>query len=190
MQKIIIDNRDTENIHIDTYQMLTGESHDEITIEYENENRPEGTDELTYDDFDWSYNHPAIVKDFATASIKIIDQAIKYTDYAKIIINIEYLASGSPKFYNYTSDWYTAEYICDIVALHNYIAANYDEVLAIAKKYDDYIITSEVSKENLAHAAVCHILNNCITADDYNMAMWEEEYQVYSDNTTYTLITK
>lgn len=188
--QIIIDNRDTENIHIDTYQMLTGDSADEMTLYNENETLHEtnpNAPDLTYDDYDWEYNHKQIVEDFAHASIQIITQAIAYTEYAKIITNIKYLASGSPKFYNFTTDWYTAEYTADTVALHNYIAANYDAILEKAKKYDDYIRTNEVSKDNLAHAAIVHILDNVITADDYNMAMWKKETEIYDENTTYNI---
>lgn len=185
--QITIDNRDTENIHIDTYCMLRGDGYAEAELEYHSDEMKPG-EFVTYDDFDWEYNHKQIVEDFAKASIEIIEQAISYTDYAKIITNIEYLASGSPKFYNYTTDGYTMAVTVDEQALAKYIDENHAAIVAIAETYGPSY--EQPSLENMQHAAVCHILNNCITADDYNMAMWEEEYQVYSDNTTYTLITK
>jgi len=186
MQKITLDNRDTENIHIDTYGMLTGENYDEMTLEYERDEK--NNPELNYDSFDWTYEHPAIVKDFAAASIEILEQVISNTNYAKIITGIQYLASGSPTYYNYTTDWYTAEYTVDETALDAYIQANYEEIEKIVQRYDDCNATGKEYAELLNHAAVCHILNNCMTADDYNIALWEKEYEVYSENTTLTLI--
>lgn len=188
MQKITIDNRDTENIHIDTYQVLTGESATDQELENINEEeRKENTPELTYDDFDWTYDHEQIVKDFAQCSIQIITDAIAHTPHADIIKDITLEKTSSPKFYNYTTDGYTAAYTVDTKALNLYIYANAVEVYKIAKSYDN---ESQPSLENSHHAAICHILNNCITADDYNGAMWEKETEVYYENTTRELITK
>lgn len=183
--EIILDNRDTQNVHIDTYAMLTGDQWDESEIDYMREELKDDT--LTYDDFEWEYNHDEIVKDFAHASIEIVKEL---TSDDGIIKNIAYVSHGSPQFYNYTTDWYIAEYEVDTPKLHEYIASHYDDVLKKAQSYDDYVCTGEVSKDNLAHAGLCHYIDNAITADDYNMAMWECEYEVYSGNTTVSKITK
>jgi hypothetical protein len=184
--QITLDNRDTENIHIDTYAVLTGDRADEMTIvARENENRPADTPEYDYDSFDWTHNHKQIVEDFAKESIAIIWQAIANTDYAKIITNIEYIKSGSPKFYNYTTDWYTATYTVDEKELDIYAKRHTDGVMAIAKTYVPY--HEQPSLEDIQRATLCHILNNCITADDYNMAMWEKETEIYYENTDYKL---
>lgn len=172
--KITLNNLDTENIHIDTYQMLTGESAEE----YERENMKEDGRE-DWETVDIEYNHDAIVKALALASINIVSQE---TAHDKIVQSITYVSHGSPRFYNYTTDHYIADYECDTVALHNYIASHYDEVLKKAQSYDDYVCTGEVSKENLAHAGLCHYIDNAIKADDYNMAMWEIESECYYEN--------
>lgn len=177
--KITIDNRDLEHVHIDTYQMLTGESAEE----YERENmREDGRED--WDTVDIEYNHDAIVKALAHESITIVTQE---TAHDKIIEKIDYISHGSPKYYNYTTDWYIADYEVDIVALHKYITSNYDEVLKKAQSYDAVInygnghITG-MSKEILAHAGLCHYIDNAITADDYNMAIWEKESECYYEN--------
>lgn len=172
--KITLDNRDLEHVHIDTYQMLTGESSEQM----ERENmREDGRED--WDTVDIEYNHDAIVKALAHASINIISQE---TAHDKIIESITYVSHGSPQFYNYTTDWYIADYEVDIVALHKYIASNYDEVFKKASLYDDYIRTGEVSKENLAHAGLCHYIDTAITADDYNTSIWEKESECYYQN--------
>lgn len=165
--------------------MLTGDSWAESEIDYICGKLKD--DSLTYDDLEWEYDHNAIVKDFAHASIDII---LRETAHDGIIKDITYKSHGSPKFYNYTTDHYIAEYDIDTVALHNYIAAHYDDVLKKAQSYDGYTVTGEVSKENLAHAGLCHHLDNTITADDYNMAMWECESEVYGGNTIVCKIEK
>jgi hypothetical protein len=162
--QITLDNRDTENIHIDTYAVLTGDRADEMTIvARENENRP---------------------ADFAKESIAIIWQAIANTDYAKIITNIEYIKSGSPKFYNpYTTDWYTATYTVDEKEIDIYFKQHPNEIIAIAKTHEQ----PPLEDEDIQRATLCHILNHCITADDYNMAIREKETEIYYKNTNYKL---
>ena len=186
MNKIIIDNRDTENIHIDTYGMLTGDTADEYTIESEIEST--GNTELTYDSFEWEYDHKQIVKDLAHASIEIVEQAIAGTEYAKIIKGIEFVGSGSPTYYNYTTDWYTMSVDVDMDELKKYIDIHTKEIEKIAESYDNTGIVDLENYENMHHAGICHILNNCITSDDYNMEMWEKEHEIYSENTTYKLV--
>jgi len=176
--KITLDNRDLEHVHIDTYQMLTGESTDDMMRE---DMREDGRED--YETVDIDYDMPAIVEGLAHASIEVLLQEVKY-EKPKIIESITFVSQGSPQFYNYTTDHYIMDVECNTVELHNYIAAHYDEVLAKAKTYDDSIVDGEVSKENLAHAGLCHYIDNIITCDDYNMAMWEAESNVYYENMT------
>jgi hypothetical protein len=190
---ININNLDLENVHIDTYQMLTGDSF--VESEIDNLREIEKDDALTYDDFDWSYDHKAIVKEFALASIEILENAIDHD----AIKSIEYVSSTSPRYYNYTSDSYIMAVEVDVDNIDDYIAANQKELKEIVSDYavrtandDNFVYTftplSEIKTSDLYYAAICHIINNCITADDYNMAIWEREYEVYSKNTTIKLI--
>lgn len=172
--KIILDNRDTENIHIDTYAMFTGEHAEEV----ERENMKEDGRE-DWDTVEIEYNHDAIVHDLAHASIEYVEQETKGDG---IIHSIFFISSHSPRFYNYTTDWYLSEYDVDIVKLNEYIGKNYDDVRALAQKYDDSLVSGEVSKDNLAHAGLCHYLNTTIIADDYNIHMLEKETDIYYEN--------
>lgn len=177
--KITIDNRDLGHVHIDTYGMLTGESAEE----YERENmREDGRED--WETVEINYDHDAVVKALAMASINTVTQE---TAHGGIVESITYISHGSPRFYNYTTDWYVADYEVNTPKLNDYIAAHYDEVLEKAKSYGTSY--EEVTKENLAHAGLCHYIDNTINADDYNMAMWEHEHESYSENqTTNTMV--
>lgn len=177
--QININNLDTENITIDTYGMFTGESIDEMMRE---NMREDGRED--YDTVDIDYNMPEIVEGLARASIDIILQAIKYTDYAKIITGITYVSSHSPKFYNYTTDSYIAKYTVNEKELDIYTQANYEDIEEIVRGYDDCDATGNEYTALFNYATVCHILNNCITDDDYKMSMWESESEVYYENMT------
>lgn len=178
-----INNLDTENITIDTYQMFNGESFEGNELDGFNE---QNETLYTYDDFNWSYNHKKIVEDLANASIEILEHSIKYTEYADIIKSITYVSSGSPKFYNYTTDHYIMNIDFDPEKLQSYSDKNYKEIREKAENYDDTIINNLISVHSMQYASLCHILDNCISDDDYKMAMWEKENEIYSENTTIT----
>lgn len=171
---ITIDNRDFENVHIDTYAMLTGDGADDFMRDCA---REDGVED--YNTVDIDYDMPKIVEALAYASIDIVSEAVKD---GGIVKSITYKSHGSPKFYNFTTDYYVAEYDCDTVALHNYITKHYDGVLKKAQSYDDSIVHDNVSDDNLAHAGLCHYIDSTISADDYNMAMWEQEFDCYYNN--------
>lgn len=187
---ITIDNRDLENVHIDTYGVLTGEGADDQQIEYLREEYK--NDSLTYDDFNWSYDHGAIVRDFARVSINYLFNEL-ITHGNGMITSITLESSGSPKYYNYTTDHYVAVYEYNTVKLHDYIAQNYDAVLEKVRTYDSvmsYTPVDDISKDDLAHAGLCHYIDNTIDREHYNMHMWEHETEVYYENTTVTLAQK
>lgn len=186
MTNLLIDNRDTL-AHIDTYQMLTGESWQESEIDYQREQLNNAA--LDYDSFNWEYDHTAIVQDFARHSLNyVIDMMREYTGIKDI--HAELKASESPKFYNYTSDSYTFELqvsneLAAFMAAH--YVAHKDAINDRLEKYSD--------RANWQHATVCDIIDRAITKDasglecdidDYNMTLWELEWEVYSNNTTVT----
>lgn len=182
MIKIKIDNRDFEHVHIDTYGMLTGESADEMMREYERENaKDEGRE---YDENrDIDYDMDAIRKELAIESICYLENELKH-DWSHVIKNIELVKTGHPKFYNYTTDWYVAEFTIDEAELEKYIAENETAVRAILEtymnRYDENLV------DNKYHAGICHLINAEIDKDDYNANMWEVESEVYYDNMRFT----
>ena len=190
---ININNLDTDMVHIDTYQMLTGDNFTDYELETLQEQYPE----CTYDDFEWTYDHENIVKDLAMASIDILSNAIDND----IIKSIEYVSSTSPRFYNYTSDSYIMAVTVDEKELNEYIQLNFIELRKIlaswttATKNSEWYVTEytpidDINASDLQHASITHILDNCMTEDNYNMAMWEIEMEAYMENTTITKLKK
>lgn len=176
---IELNNLDSEIITIDTYQMFNGDSF----IESELENFREDGKSSDYDSYDWKFNHDNIVRDLANNSINIILQAIKHEPAGKIILDIDYVKSQSPKFYNHTTDSYIMRVTYDVDALAAYCIKHEDEIKSIT---DTYIHAD--SPENITYAGLVHLLNETINEEDYKMAMWEVEWECYAENVEITPI--
>lgn len=174
---ITLDNRDTIAT-IDTYQMFTGDSTDEMMRENMREDRRED-----YETVDIDYNMPAIIEALAHESIYYLSHELT-TEKPQVVESITYVSHGSPKFYNFTTDYYIADYVVNIVELHNYIAANYDAVLEKCMGYARVYSIADITTEDKAHAGLCHYIDSVIEKDDYNSEIWEKEAEVYYENMT------
>lgn len=173
--KITIDNRDLAYT-IDTYGMFTGESVDEMESEHYRENYKLTDDEWTTIGF--NYDHKDIVKDLAEFSIDVVTDGL--TDY--IVKSVTLLETGSPQFYNYTTDWYTAEWDIDEVQLTKYIANR-------QSKYTEWVMESEWDLERRKSDEQYNLLAmldyytiNTLDLDSYNEAMWEHEPEIYFEH--------
>jgi len=85
--------------------------------------------------------------------------------------------------------------------LNEYIQLNFIELRKIlaswttATKNSEWYVTEytpidDINASDLQHASITHILDNCMTEDNYNMAMWEIEMEAYMENTTITKLKK
>lgn len=190
MRTITVDNRDTL-AHIDTYHMLTGESWQESEIDYQREQS--NNDTLDYDSFNWELDHAAIVRKFAEYSLEYVIDQVK--EYAGVVVQATLKDTGSPKYYNYTTDWYiydvepTAELID---ALKKHYDANKETVNT---RIDSYGPQKVEDGPYWVHAAWCDMVDKAISndntgiessLDDYNTVMWEIESEVYTENVTVT----
>ena len=177
MTNLLIDNRDTLAT-IDTYQMFTGESAEE----YERENMRENGRE-DYDTADIDYDMPAIVKALARVSLGYtLEKVREYLNCKDVTATI--IETGSPKFYNYTTDHYVYTPMLPDGILAEYYADNIDACNTRLAGYD-----CNSQKENWQHATWCEIVDRAITQNDslegnYNMAIWEEEMMCYYENMT------
>ena len=179
MIKTKIDNRDFEHVHIDTYSMLTGESNDEMMRENDREDADtEGRDYDENRDIDYDMN--AIREALAKESIGYLENELENNELDGLITDIKFLNTGHPKFYNYTTDWYVAEYMIDEDKMNEYIQKHLEAVQAkletYSKQYDENLV------DNKYHAGVCHLIDHLIDREDYNMHMWEIESEVYYEN--------
>ena len=184
---IRLNNQDTP-FTIDTHQYFTGDDTDEMIIrDYNDEN---DTD-LDYDSFDWSYDHKAIVKELATASLEWLQENI----LDDIIMNLDLVETFSPKFYNYSTDSYSLDIEIDTGALDRlYDWSSYDGNFQAWLRDSDnqYLYETGTDDEQLDWKAMYH-LEQVATDEmkgDYLMAIHESSSELWYENTEMILIEK
>ena len=164
--------------------MFTGESAEEM----ERENmREDGRED--WDTVDISYDHKQIVKELAAVSLKYTLEAVReYLELDRGDVTATIVDTGSPRFYNYTTDYYVYTPVLPDGVLANYYAKNIE---ACNTRFAGYRCNDE--KENWQHATWCEIVDKAITEnnsgneydlDDYKMHMWENESAIYYENAT------
>lgn len=177
-------------VHIDTYQMLNGDSWGDSELEWlDSEGQPSD-----YDDYDWTYDHAGICRDFAAASVAaLLDQLDR-----SILVDAKVLDVGSPREYNFTSDWYEADWTVDMDALDAWLDAHEWSLDAYVAEhhgsYDGFYshIPGRLSDPKQRDWTVFFLKLDAyvraeLDTDEYNSALWEAETMVYAENTTYTL---
>lgn len=180
MTNLLIDNRDTFAT-VDTYSTFTGESADEMMRDGLREDGRED-----YDDVHINYDMPEIVKQLANESLGYtLEMVREYLNCKDITATI--VETGSPKFYNYTTDWYVYAPILPDGVLAKYYADNME---ACNTRLAGYRCNDQ--KENWQHATWCEIVDRAITKnnsalesdsfDTYKMHMWEMETEIYYNN--------
>lgn len=178
MRTIKIDNRDLAYT-IDTYGMFTGESVHEMEAEHYRDEYDLTDDE--WRDLDFDYDMAAITKALALESINIIWGEIP----ADIITDIDLIETDSPRFYNYTTDHYTADWTLDDAALLEYIREHRDEFERfIDEAWSSVSEVYEADSETRLVAMIDYYTQQHLDVDSYNMAMWERETEVYMEHMT------
>lgn len=187
MSTITVNNQDLgDAATIDTYNVYDGQHEDEYYIEWYNE---EHHTDYDYDDFEWDYNHAQIVKDLAELRASALENDVD------IIHSVKVLETGSPREYNFSTDWATLE-----------IDYDEDEVEKYAKdtkeKYDEWFKDSgwyyntswrddddPRKAENIRIAKLDYYLNTKALPnfDDWYWSVAEHESEIYSNNTKVTL---
>ena len=170
---------------IDTYAMYSGDDTDDMLI---NEYNEEHNTDYNYDDFEWDYDNKQIVKDFAELRAKILE-----SDDA--INSVKVLETGSPKEYNYSTDWadfeidYNERVVDDFChereseKFSEYYGESGWQSTVKAKEDDD-------DKDRLYKIAMLSFyLNNkaFLTWEDKHYPMFERELEIYCENTKMTL---
>lgn len=183
MRTIKIDNRDL-SYTIDTYGMFTGESVHEMEANHYRDEYNLTDDE--WRDLDFDYDMAAITKALALESINIIWGEIP----ADIITNIDLIDTDSPRFYNYATDHYTADWTLDDAAMLEYIREHRDEFAKFAAdEWPDlhaYDLDADdcIEAGDLIVAMIDYYTREHLDADSYNMAMFERETEVYMEHMT------
>lgn len=128
---IRINNRDTM-FTIDTYNMFTLDYEEESIVhdiirEEESQNKAIEADDV-YELYEFDYDMQGYIKELASSSVHILKQELvglpKHFDAHGIVQDIKLEETASPKFYNYTTDSYTATWLIDEKKLKEYIDKN------------------------------------------------------------------
>ena len=198
---ITIDNRDLA-FTIDTYGMFTGG----IDIENLEIDDLKTIYNLTDDEaeaLEFDYDHAGVVKALAEQSVQLLHQHfVQHGDGT--ILDIDLGDTQSPKFYNYTTDSYTADWTVDMDKLRDYIESNWEAFRTFANDWGD--LSVYVNWNDRTHAGGGAMYDgppidifkhdDCIAAmidyytrndydpDDYNMSMFEYEFEAWSANMT------
>lgn len=203
--KITVDSSMLPGVNVDTYQCFNGESWEGSEMDYfATEGIPEwlvdhpaaqrAVVDLEWDDFDWKYDHRAILWDLSKAAADglVTDGGLHF---GQIITGAEVLSVYSPAAYNFATDSFNAELTLDTEALvealddidtaelatwarHRW--ASRDGFISYIPRYFD-----DEPQWAMVWAAVARVL---VDADyDGTMATAEAEWEAYMDNTTVTL---
>ena len=172
---VSIDNRDLPYT-IDTYGMFTGDSQYEQEISFLDEEYPELREDYPDLEVHFNWDHPRIVSDLAGWSIAFIEQAAHDEKWLLSVPIIK--KTGSPQFYNYTTDYYVADWNIDAKELDKVVPANWKEQ-AIERGWTNEQLEEE---ESVIVAKISARLLELLEEDEYNSLMWEHEGECYYEH--------
>ena len=119
MKTIVMNSQDLGRAGtIDTYQTFDGNGVEDIFVEDYNEEHGTG---YTTDDFEWNYNWDNIVKCLAETRARAL------VNDSPAIQDVKVLKVGSPKYYNYSTDWARFEITYDDDKVNDYIEKNAED---------------------------------------------------------------
>lgn len=183
-------------IHVDTYQMLSGDSFYEMEVEYLTEemrvvDSDDWDERVHYFDFD----HAAIVADFAAMSWDYVSSNL----LEGFIVDSGRIDSASPREYNFTSDSYSVEVEVDVEALEaatpgfdleRYVEEHWQSrdgffsFVPSRCERVDWDPRSEIGLQMRLESVVREALEDGSLVEYYNLHLWEYEHEVYSDHCT------
>ena len=173
---------------VDTYGTFNGDFEINTMIDdYNDEYRVINGRDYDYDDFEWTFNKDQIVRDFAELRAGFLENE------SEAIQKVVTLRTGSPKFYNYSTDYAIYEVTYDDDLVEKYVEKNkedYDKWYRDSGWYEhtEWMDDEDRRKEeNIAISKLDYYLNKTIDSDTAYYALAEQEYEVYENNTTMKL---
>lgn len=183
------------HLSIDTYSTFTGDGWLESELEHfgsGDSDAPYDSDQ--YDDYEWSYDHPAILKVLAEASAgDVLDQLAGQG----ILLMVEVKDTSSPSEYNFTTDSYSAIWTVNLTKLEAWAAENGFEAQAYATEhhgsYDGFMSFVDRWLEDEPEDTKLWLMLDAyfraeLDSDSQFNAVCEVEWEAYSDHTTITRI--
>ncbi len=165
---------------IDTYGMFNGETVDDMLIEDYNE---EHNTDYNYDDFEWEYDHAQIVSDLAEKRSEFLESE------CPAIHKCVPVSTGSPREYNFSTDYAMFEITYDDDLVEKFIKENQEDYNRFYRDSGWYSHTEwrddddERKKENIEISKLDYYLNKTIDHDTAYYALAEHENEIYMNNT-------
>lgn len=188
MKTLTINSQDLGEVAtIDTYQTFAGDQADENLISYYNE---EHNTDYNYDDFEWDYDHQSIVSDLAKKRSEFLESE------SPAIHKCVPVSTGSPREYNYSTDYAMFEITYDDDLVEKFIKENQEDYNKFYRDSGWYSHTEwrddddKQKEENMAISKLDYYLNKTIDHDTAYYALAEYEYEIYENNTTMKLKKK
>ena len=188
MRILTINNQDLGDVAtIDTYQTFTCDQVDESLINYYNEEHGTNYD---YDDFEWDYDHAQIVKELAERRAEFLEGE------SPAIHKCVPVSTGSPREYNYSTDYAMFEIDYDDDLVEKFVKENQEDYAKFYRNSGWYSHTEwrddddEQRAENIAISKLDYYLNKTIDRDTAYYALAEYAYEIYENNTKMILKNK
>ena len=185
MKTLIINSQDLGDVAtIDTYCMFDGgDFEDELIEEYsERDYKNYG-----YDDFEWDYDHQSIVSNLAERRSEFLESE------SPAIHKCVPVSTGSPREYNFSTDYAMFEIDYDDDLVEKFIKENQEDYDRFYRDSGWYSHTEwrddddEQKEENIAISKLDYYLNKTIDHDTAYYALAEYEQEIYENNTKMTL---
>lgn len=180
--KISINSRDL-TYTIDTYGMFSGDYIEESERDFYRDEY--SLSDADADSISFEYDHPAIVRALAKESINLLhNEFVIHGD--GIVRSIDFETSGSPQFYNYTTDHYTATWDIDETKLRAYIDSDIEEF----KRFpiDEWSRELEAVLDGSDPDSIVVMLDfytrNVYPSESYEFAMYEVESECWREHMT------
>lgn len=185
MKTLTINSQDLGDVAtIDTYNMFDGgDFEDELIEEYSKKDYKN----YGYDDFKWDYDHAQIVKDLAERLAEFLESE------SPAIHKCMPVSTGSPREYNFSTDYAMFEIDYDDDLVERFIKENqedYDKFYRDSGWYEHTEWRDDDDKqkeENIAISKLDYYLNKTIDHDTAYYALAEYEYEIYENNTKMAL---
>lgn len=181
------------NVSPDTYQTFKSDQWEEQQIEHWSDET--GLD-LNYDDFEWTYDHSGIVRDLSKELCDWL--AVTLHESGVKDATVELVDTGSPREYNFTSDWWEARVTCNAAQLRD-ATPGFDVDEWVHRYYESVsgfisFVTGRMEKDDwrIEYDAAFRVEAILADNDPYNNNPWisylmEGEWEIYERNISYEL---
>lgn len=183
------------HLNVDTYSCFNGDSWVENELEHFGSGESEAPyDSDQYDDYEWDYDHPAIIKELAEASA---GNALEQLSGDGILLGVEVKDTSSPREYNFTTDSYSAIWTVNLSKLEAWAAEHGFEAEAYVREHHssrsgfmsfvDRWLEDE-PEDTALWLMLDAYMREELDRDSQFYAVCEVEWDAYNDHTTITRV--